>query len=208
VALAKSVLTAALSAGVLTLGACQAPADDLASDYREGIGQNYISGDGAYVFLEPESRGEEITFTGDLDIGGGWASKEYLGQPILVNFWYAGCPPCRLEAADLQALNEQFAPEGVVLIGVNILDQRPTALTFADEFGITYPSILDAESGLARLAFAGDITPNAVPTTLVLDRDHRIAARVSGLISDVDLLTRMIDDVVNEGEPSGAESGQ
>ena len=207
-ALAKAVVAGMLTAGLLALGACQAPADDLAEDYREGIGQNYISGDGAYVFLEPESRGDRVLFTGDLDIGGGWASKEYLGQPILVNFWYAGCPPCRLEATDLQALNEQFASEGVVFIGVNILDQRPTALTFADEFGITYPSILDAQSGLTRLAFAGDITPNAVPTTLVLDREHRIAARVSGLISDVDLLTRMIDEVVNEGNPSGTESGQ
>lgn len=207
-AVAKAVAAVMLAVSVFVLGACQAPADDLAEDYREGIGQNYISGDGAYVFLEPDSRGEHITFTGDLDIGGGWASKEYLGQPILVNFWYAGCPPCRLEAADLQALNDQFSPQGVVFIGVNILDQRPTALTFSDEFGITYPSILDAESGLARLAFAGDITPNAVPTTLVLDRDHRIAARVSGLISDVDLLTSMIDEVVNEGKPAGLESGQ
>ena len=207
-ALAKRVAAGAVVAGVVALGACQAPADDLATDYREGIGQNYVSGDGAYVFLEPESRGEAIDFSGDLDIGGGWASKEYRGQPILVNFWYAGCPPCRLEAADLQALNEEFSPQGVVFIGVNILDQRPTALTFADEFGITYPSILDAQSGLSRLAFAGDITPNAVPTTLVLDRDHRIAARVSGLISDVDLLTRMLDDVVNEGTASTAESGK
>jgi len=115
-----------------------------------------------------------------------------------VNFWYAGCPPCRLEARDLQELNEQFSPQGVGFVGINIYDQRATSLTFAEEFGVTYPSILDAGSGLARLAFAGQITPNAVPTTLLLDRDHRLAARVSGLITDLPLLVRMIDDVVSE----------
>jgi len=57
---------------------------------------------------------------------------------------------------------------------------------------------LDAGSGLARLAFSGQITPNAVPTTLVLDSQHRVAARVSGLITDLPLLVRIIDDVVAE----------
>jgi thiol-disulfide isomerase/thioredoxin len=184
---------------LIALSGCATPVDQLAVDYQEGIGQNYISGDGAYVFIEPGSRAEAITFGGDLDMGGEFDSGEYLGQPLLVNFWYAGCPPCRLEASDLQELNEAFGPRGVSFVGINIYDQRATALTFAEEFGVTYPSIMDAGSGLARLSFAGQITPNAVPTTLVLDRDHRIAARVSGLISDIPLLTRMIDDVLAEG---------
>ena len=189
---------AAIVVAVFGLSACSQPVDQLATDYREGIGQNYISGDGAYVFLEPGSRGEPIVFDGQLDVGGVFDSTDHAGQPLLVNFWYAGCPPCRLEAEDLQELNEQFSPDGVVFIGINIYDQAATALTFAEEFGVTYPSILDAGSGLARLAFVGQITPNAVPTTLLLDADHRVAARVSGLITDTALLGRMIDDVVSE----------
>jgi thiol-disulfide isomerase/thioredoxin len=187
-----------VAAVVVVLGGCATPADQLASDYREGIGQNYISGDGAYVFIEPGSRADTIVFGGELDLGGEFDSSAFAGQPLLVNFWYAGCPPCRLEARDLQELNEQFSPQGVGFVGINIYDQRATSLTFAEEFGVTYPSILDAGSGLARLAFAGQITPNAVPTTLLLDRDHRLAARVSGLITDLPLLVRMIDDVVSE----------
>ncbi len=186
-------------AAVVALSGCSQPADQLASDYREGIGQNYISGDGAYVFIEAGSRGESVTFSGELDMGGDFDSAEFAGQPLLVNFWYAGCPPCRLEAEDLQELNETFSPEGMGFVGINIYDQRATSLTFAEEFGITYPSILDAGSGLARLSFAGQITPNAVPTTLILDSDHRIAARVSGLITDMPLLGRMIQDVLSEG---------
>jgi thiol-disulfide isomerase/thioredoxin len=183
---------------LIGLTGCSQPVDQLAADYREGIGQNYISGDGAYVFIEPGSRGESVTFSGELDMGGVFDSSEYGGQPMLVNFWYAGCPPCRLEAADLQELNETFSPDGMAFVGINIYDQRATSLTFAEEFGITYPSILDAGSGLARLSFAGQITPNAVPTTLILDSDHRVAARVSGLITDMPLLERMIRDVLSE----------
>ena len=187
-------------AAVLLVGltGCSQPVDQLAADYREGIGQNYISGDGAYVFIEPGSRGDSVTFAGELDMGGEFDSAEFAGQPILVNFWYAGCPPCRLEATDLQELNDTFSPEGMGFVGINIYDQRATSLTFAEEFAITYPSILDAGSGLARLSFAGQITPNAVPTTLILDSDHRVAARVSGLITDMPLLKRMIQDVLSE----------
>jgi thiol-disulfide isomerase/thioredoxin len=182
----------------VTLGACSQPADRLAEDYREGIGQNYVSGDGAYVFIEPGSRQSPVVFSGSLDSGGEFDSADHLGQPLLVNFWYAGCPPCRLEANDLEELNNTFGPKGVVFVGINIYDQQATSLTFAEEFGVTYPSILDAGSGLARLSFAGKITPNAVPTTLVLDKQHRVAARVSGLITDTDLLSRMIEDVIAE----------
>ena len=192
------IWSAAAVSVLLGLTGCSQPVDQLAADYREGIGQNYISGDGAYVFIEPGSRGESVTFSGELDMGGDFDSAELAGQPLLVNFWYAGCPPCRLEAKDLQELNDLFSPDGMGFVGINIYDQRATSLTFAEEFGITYPSILDAGSGLARLSFAGQITPNAVPTTLILDSEHRVAARVSGLITDMPLLKRMIQDVLSE----------
>ena len=192
------IWSAAVVSVLIGLTGCSQPVDQLAADYREGIGQNYISGDGAYVFIEPGSRGDSVTFSGELDMGGDFDSAEFAGQPLLVNFWYAGCPPCRLEATDLQELNETFNPDGMGFVGINIYDQRATSLTFAEEFGITYPSILDAGSGLARLSFAGQITPNAVPTTLILDSEHRVAARVSGLITDMPLLKRMIHDVLSE----------
>ena len=192
------IWSAAVVSVLIGLTGCSQPVDQLAADYREGIGQNYISGDGAYVFIEPGSRGDSVTFAGELDMGGEFDSAEFAGQPLLVNFWYAGCPPCRLEATDLQELNETFSPDGMGFVGINIYDQRATSLTFAEEFGITYPSILDAGSGLARLSFAGQITPNAVPTTLILDSEHRVAARVSGLITDMPLLKRMIQDVLSE----------
>ena len=182
----------------LTLGACAGSSDDLAAQYREGTGQNYISGDGALTILAPDSRATPVEFSGETDTGGTFSSADYAGQVMVVNFWYAGCPPCRLEAADLEAVYQEFADQGVVFVGVNIMDQAPTALTFAKEFGVTYPSVLDVNDGAVRLAFSGQIAPNAVPTTLVLDKDARVAGRISGLLSDREVLVGMIESVLEE----------
>lgn len=182
----------------LTLGACTGSGDELAAQYREGTGQNYISGDGALTILAPESRATPVEFSGETDLGDTFSSADYAGQVMVVNFWYAGCPPCRLEAADLEAVYQEFKDQGVVFVGVNIMDQAPTALTFAKEFGVTYPSVLDANDGAVRLAFSGQIAPNAVPTTLVLDKDGRVAGRISGLLSDPEVLVGMIESVLEE----------
>ena len=187
----SAVLLAGLVAGCSGQGS-------LEQNYGDVAQQDYFSSDGAFSFVAAANREESLQFSGQLDIEGSWNSADYEGQPIVVNFWFAGCPPCRLEAEDLEALHQDFEADGVQFIGVNILDGPETARTFADEFGVTYPSLMDANSGLVRLSFAGEASPNAVPTTLVLDRQHRVAARVNGLITDVDLLETMITDVLAE----------
>ncbi|MFM2353610.1 MAG: hypothetical protein RLZZ608_1016 [Actinomycetota bacterium] len=183
--------------GAAVLSGCTAN-DDLANQYREGTGQGYISGDGAYTVIAQADRGEPVTFSGEIESGDSVSSDDYLGEVLVVNFWYAGCPPCRLEAPDLEALAQQFAPDGVSFLGVNIYDQAPTAMSFAEEFGVTYPSILDVNDGSVRLAFAGQVAPTATPTTLVLDQQGRVAARISGLVSEPSVLRSMITDVLAE----------
>ena len=177
---------------------CTSTSDALAEQYRDGSGANYISGDGAITVLAPESRTDSVQFEGDLDTGEFFSSSDYVGSVIVVNFWYAGCPPCRVEAADLESLHQQFLSDGVAFVGVNIFDQAPTALTFANEFGVSYGSIMDVETGSVRFAFAGQVAPNAVPTTLVLDKQGRVSARISGVITDVDLLANIIEGVLEE----------
>lgn len=181
----------------LTAG-CSSEPDTLAQNHGDAVGQDYYSSDGAFSFISSGNRGEAHSFSGELDIGGTWSSADYDSQPVVVNFWFAGCPPCRVEAPDLEDLNQEFTPQGVEFIGVNIVDRAPTALSFAEEFDVTYPSLMDAESGLVRLSFAGQASPSAVPTTLILDRQHRVAARVNGLITDVNLMRTMISDVLAE----------
>jgi thiol-disulfide isomerase/thioredoxin len=192
----RAAAALALVAAVALAG-CTAT-DPLAEQYREGTGQGYISGDGAYTLFAPAERAAPIEFEGEIETGETVSSDDYRGDVLVVNFWYAGCPPCRLEAPDLEALAQEFADEGVSFLGVNIYDQAPTALSFAKEFGVTYPSILDVNDGQVRLAFAGQVAPNAVPTTIVLDREGRVAARIAGLVSEPSVLRSMIADTLAE----------
>ncbi len=187
----------ALAASLVALAGCTS-SDPLAELYREGTGQGYISGDGAYTVIAEADRGAPVDFAGVIENGDKVSSDDYRGDVLVVNFWYAGCPPCRLEAADLETLSQRFAADGVSFLGVNIYDQAPTALSFAKEFGVTYPSILDVNDGSVRLAFAGQVAPTAVPTTLVLDRQGRVAARISGLVSEPSVLRSMISDTLAE----------
>jgi len=194
----RPILVVGIILAALATTSCSATNDDLSQQYRSGSSANYISGDGAITVLAPESRSEPVVFGGLTDQGDTFDSAAYQGQVLVVNFWYAGCPPCRLEAEDLEALYQEFLDQGVVFIGVNIMDQAPTALAFADQFGVTYPSILDVSDGSTRLAFAGQVAPNAVPTTLVVDASGRVSGRISGLLTDPGVLASMISDVVAE----------
>jgi thiol-disulfide isomerase/thioredoxin len=157
------------------------------------------SADDTITEIAAADRGDPIVFEGKLEDGAAANSTDWLGSVVVVNFWYAACPPCRAEAPDLEALYEQFAPDGVVFIGVNVRDSAATATAFANKFGITYPSIIDATGSSVQLAFAGQIAPNAVPTTIVLDREGRATARIVGRIPSRITLATLIEDALAEG---------
>ena len=194
----KSALrVTALLAAAAFLSGCAATSDPL-SGFGSGNNQNYISGDGAELELAPEQRSEPVEFEGRTADGETISSAELAGQVYVVNFWYASCPPCRAEAADLEATYQSFAAEPVPFVGVNTYDDGPTAQAFERSYGITYDSILDAETNRVQLAFSGDVPPNAVPTTLVIDRQGRVAARVSGRIQSASILEAMVSRVLDE----------
>lgn len=181
---------------LLLLAGCSA--DPLAAQYQNGTNQNYISGDGTLTVIDVADRGDPIAFTGETDAGAPVTSDDYTGQVVVINFWYAACPPCRVEAPDLETLHQHFDGEGAVFLGVNVRDQAETALGFAKEFGITYPSVIDANEGSMLLAFAGTVAPNAVPTTLVIDKEGRVAARFLGLIDEPSTLKTIIAETIAE----------
>jgi hypothetical protein len=82
----------------------------------------------------------------------------------------------------------------VHFIGVNVRDEAGTAKAFERKFGVDYPTVLDARSGTMQLALSGDIAPNAVPTTIVLDKKGRVAARVLGAVDGPSILKTLVDD--------------
>ena len=192
----KRLILIGLVAAVALTGCTQ---DKLADQYASGSGQGYVSGDGANTEIAPASRDAAITFDGKDQSGKAISSDDYAGKVYVVNFWYAACPPCRAEAADLKTLSDKYAD--VPFLGVNISDTADVAKTFETKYGLEYPSILDAQTAAVQLAFSGAVAPNAVPSTLVIDREGRVAARISGLIRDPIILSGMIDRVVAETAP-------
>jgi len=183
---------------VTVLAGCSA--DPLAQQYSEGTNQNYISGDGSLTTIAPEDRADPVSFTGETGEGTEVSSDDYSGEVLVVNFWYAACPPCRVEAPDLEALHSDFEGNGASFLGVNVRDQADTAKTFEAETGISYPSVIDANDGNLMLAFAGTVAPNAVPTTLVIDKQGRVAARFLGLIDSPTALKTIIDETIAEAD--------
>lgn len=183
-------------AAALLLSGCAA--DPLAEQYSKGEDKGYLSVDGTISEFAPADRGETVVFDGTADTGNTVSNQDYAGEVLVVNFWYAACAPCRVEAPDLAALSAKYQDAGASFLGVNVYDQPETSLAFARKFDIAYPSIIDANSGTVRLAFAGHAPPSAVPTTLVLDKQGRVAARFIGLIEAPSMLDTIISDLIAE----------
>lgn len=193
----RRALVTAIAVTMLLAGCAS---DPLAEQYREGSSKGYIAGDGSVSEIPEAERGEPISFTGTTELGEKVSSDDFTGQVVVVNFWYASCAPCRAEAPDLQALNEQFVGAGATFLGVNVRDQAPSAIAFHENYGITYPSVIDSTDGGMQLAFSGSIPPNAVPTTLVLDASGRVAARILGQVREASILETLIRDTIAESE--------
>ena len=99
---------------------------------------------------------------------------DYAGRVVVVNIWGSWCGPCREEVHDLQAMADQLVGDGVSVLGVDIKDSRTDAADFLTARGIRYDSIFDP-AGRSLLGLRG-FPRNVVPSTLVFDRQHRVAA--------------------------------
>lgn len=164
---------------------------------ERGEQTGYVSGDRSVTVWD---RGER---TGPVEIAG----VDYHGEPVdvagwrgdvvVLNTWYAACPPCRAEAPDLVALATDYADDGVHLLGLNSTDDAGAALAFERTFDVPYPSLHDTD-GVAVAALAGVVPLQAVPTTVLLDRDGMVAARILGVV-DPSTLRTLVDDLLAEG---------
>ncbi len=185
----------AVAAVALLLAGCSAPG--VSAEYEPGSGE-YVSGDGTTHFWPEGERGDPIAFAGDTDTGVALSSDDLAGQVVLVNFWYAGCGPCRTEAADLNDLYDEYSQDGVAFVGVNIRDDVANALSFTEKYDVPYPSIMDVSDNAVTLAFATPAPPTTTPTTYLLDGEGRVAARFTSAIQSPSVVAAMIDDLLAE----------
>lgn len=191
---AASILIAVVLAG--GLAACSK--DSLADQYRSGDNKGYISGDFRVVEIPASDRQGPVDFSGATESGKKVSSADYAGKVLVVNFWYAACGPCRAEAPSLEKAYSEIAGPDVAFLGVNTSDSPQAASAFAQKYNVSYPSLMAADDGAIKLAFAARTPINATPTTLVLDGKGRVMARIIGELPDASVLTAVVRDAKGE----------
>ena len=146
--------------------------------------------------VPPDQRKELPTVSGPV-LGSNQtiSTQDYRGKVVVINVWGSWCPPCRKEAPDLQSASVE-TKDVAQFVGITSKDYDPApAEAFVRSFEITYPSIYDP-TGKVLLAFAGDLPPSAIPSTMIIDREGRLAVRVLSEVSKITLVD-MINDVAD-----------
>jgi thiol-disulfide isomerase/thioredoxin len=123
---------------------------------------------------------------GELLDGGLFESDGYQGQVLVYNVWGSWCAPCRAEAPVLRQVAGETRDQDVQFVGIDTRDNRKAARAFERRYGIRYPSVFDSD-GRVLLAFRGIVPVAAVPTTVVVDRQGQVAARIIGRARLADL---------------------
>jgi thiol-disulfide isomerase/thioredoxin len=181
--------TALLVAGLFLVAGCGS--GQQASQNRQGQA-GFVSGNGNISTFAAADRKAAPELTGKTLDGKTWTLSEQKGKVVVLNVWGSWCPPCRKEAPDLEAAAKELGPS-VQFIGLNTRDLDPApAKKFVQEFGVTYPSLYDP-NGKALLRFRGQISPKAIPTTLVIDKTGKVAGRVVGEVTKQTLLGMVKD---------------
>ncbi|WP_019193864.1 TlpA disulfide reductase family protein [Corynebacterium timonense] len=182
---------AAPVACVLLLTGCSASGDEETFAFHSPGGQVEIFYDEAERRPVGDVSGESLTEPGT-QVG----LSDFDGQVVVLNAWGQWCAPCRAEVDDLERAHETMQQEGIgTVLGINVRDYNPQiARDFVADNGVTYPSIYDPPFKTA--AHLGGVPSSVIPTTIVLDTQHRPAAVFLREVTDEDILevARRLDE--------------
>ncbi|MGX1132334.1 peroxiredoxin [Streptomyces glaucescens] len=163
-----------------------------------GGNTNLVTGKEGIATAAKGKRAEAPELSGKTIHGKQLSTADYKGEVLVVNFWGSWCGPCRIEAKNFQKVHEDLKDEDVRFVGVNTRDTSLTpALAFEEEQGITFPSLYDPTGKLMLRFEKGTLNPQLVPSTLVIDREGKIAARALSALSE-EKLRGMIEPVLAE----------
>jgi thiol-disulfide isomerase/thioredoxin len=188
----------------LLLAGCGPSADavDAAAD------SGFVAGDGSIVILPEAERAPAPDLVGETLDGGTFRLSDHLGEAVVLNVWASWCAPCRAEAPALAALAGEFAGRGVQFAGLDTRDSDVPARAFVERFAIPYPNVIDRD-GRLQLLFSDTLPPQAIPSSLVIDPQGRVAARALGKVSESSLRGILEElappsDVPSEESPAGS----
>ena len=184
---------ASIAALTFSLAACTG---DDTPELRSGNNQAFIEGDGTVTVIEQADREPAPELSGTTLQGEELSTSEFDGDVMVLNVWASWCGPCRAEADALNEVANENADKGVQFIGLNNDTSDVNALAFEENFEVSYPSLFDP-NGQLQLLFSGVLPPAAIPSTLVVDAEGNIAARILGETS-YDQLSKLVRDIKAE----------
>jgi peroxiredoxin len=167
-----------LAVAALALTACSSASPSTES--------GFVAGDGSIVVVAPEQRRPAPDVRGTTLDGSTFTLADHKGEVVVLNVWASWCAPCRAEAPTLAEVSTQMKSRGVTFVGIDTRDSPATAASFVDRFHLTYPSIVDPD-GRVQLLFGDSLPPQAIPSTVIIDREGRVAARALGRVDGATL---------------------
>jgi len=182
------VLTAI--AALVSVSAC---VGEIATDSTKG---GYVTGGGAITTVPPSERKPAPELSGDDLDGQPISADEFKGKTLVVNVWGSWCPPCRKEAPALIKVSRDLKPKGVEFLGIAIRESATASRVFANRLNVPYPSISNP-SGDLLVGFNSSLPTAAVPTTYVIDKQGRVAARILDAVTAA-TLTDVIEGVLED----------
>ena len=188
----RSALAAAVAA-LAVLAAAGCDGGQIAADVPQSAGQSFVGHSYESAFYQVGQRLKAPDVSGTTIAGKHLTLASYRGHTTVLNFWGSWCSPCRAEAPALATLARQLQPKGIQFVGIDIQDEPDSAKAFMHTFNVGYPSLSDPDDQIA-LDFHSTVPPAAIPTTLVIDRSGRIAARIFGPSTYQELKT-LVDKV-------------
>ncbi|MFJ6947370.1 TlpA family protein disulfide reductase [Streptomyces wuyuanensis] len=189
----------ALSASLVAIGALSLSACGNGDVSQSSSQTNYVMGEGGISTVPRADRKSPSAIKGETIDGETIDFRSLRGQVIVVNVWGSWCPPCRAEAPYFAKVHRDTKSKGVAFVGINTRDaNRQVAKAFEENYEIEYPSLYDPTGKLLMTAFPkGTLSPQGIPSTIVLDRDGRIAARALRAVGEEDL-RRMVAPLIAE----------
>ena len=152
--------------------------------------ESFVSGNGLVTLIKSQDRIDAPALAGMTLSGTNYSYPT--GRVTVVNVWASWCAPCRAEIPALIALSNKY--KETTFVGILTRDNPPTAEAFQRRFKIPYPTLIDDS---ILLGFKGSLPANAIPTTVVIDKNGRVAGRILGAIT-VASLSELIENVSNE----------
>jgi thiol-disulfide isomerase/thioredoxin len=193
-ALRAAALPVAVVTAALSLAACSGGTSG-------GGGQtNFVAGTSDGIDTVPKADRKPVgTIKADTLEGKPLDVASLKGKIVVLNVWGSWCSPCRAEAPNLAKVAKATAGDGVQFVGIDTRETNPDGgRAFEKNFDLPYPSLADPTGKLILSGFPkGTLNPQAIPTTIVLDRQGKIAARALQALSE-DKLRKMLDPLIAE----------